>query len=191
MSEAEVKKDVKAEKPTVKMNFWFIVFVVYLIASLAVMYTQHQNIQDLNTNVVTLQHEMEQNAAKSNSRTEKIIHQLENIVTEYKESLMEEPKEDEVANTPVLPEVTTGTYTGSATTEDTTTQMTLTLSEGNVASLTVVDASGDSSFSGTYTVVETTLVFTSDDNLRANTFTVNQDGSLTLVDNEVVLTLNK
>ena len=178
MAENEVKK----EKTTVKMSIWFILFLVYLVASLAIIFNQNQKIADLNLEVATLESKMEVALAESNERSAIIIRELEAIVKKYGK----EPVTPEVPEV-VIPEVTVGTYTGAAPEL----QMTLTLSEGNLANLVVVNESGDTTVSGTYSLVESNLSFTSDDGLTTYSFTALENGSLKLVDGNVELTLSK
>ena len=142
---------------------------------------QDATIKALNTELAGLKTNMESSIEISNARTNAIIVQLENIIKDLKASTEVEDK------TPVTPsiEVSMGTYNGSADEM----QMALTLSENNVASLTITNESGDSLVNGTYSIADNTVVFTSDDGLTTYNFTANEDGSLRLVINGVELTL--
>jgi len=180
MAENEVKK----EKATVKMSIWFILFLVAIIAAIAVIFNQNQQIATLTMEKANLESKMNVALAESNERSAIIIRELEAIVKKYGQKPSEE-----VPNVPevVIPEVSVGTYTG-ATAE---LQMTLTLAENNLATLAVVNESGDTTVSGTYSLVDTYLSFTSDDGLTTYSFVALENGSLSLVDGNVELTLSK
>lgn len=182
------EKEVKKEKASFNINIWFVLFIVYLIFSVAFILNQNQSIETLNAQIGTLNYQIENNVKQSNARTNVIISKLESIVNEYKNSLVEEEN-----NTPVVPEVpevtvsVAGTYAGSAENM----QMTLTLAENNVASLTVTNESNTSSFDGTYSLANDTVIFTSNDATATYSFTSLEDGNLKLVDSNVELTLSK
>lgn len=182
MAENEVKK----EKANVKISIWFILFIVYLIFSLAFIMKQNATIEALNTELAGLKTKMESSIEISNSRTNAIIIQLENIIKDLKESaIVEDVEIPAPIVTPSL-EVSTGVYAGAVDT----TNAALTLAENNVASLTITTAeSGDTVVNGTYSVAETTVVLTSDDGMTTYNFTAVEDGSLRFVINGIELTL--
>lgn len=178
------ENEVKNEKVKVHISIWFIIFLVYLIFSLAYIFNLNQQIEAKNIEIASLTTKMESNIELSNSRTNAIIVQLENIIKDLKASTTVE--DDTPIVTPSV-EVSIGTYNASSDAM----QVALTLSENNIASFTIIDGSGDSIVNGTYSVTDGTVVFTSDDGVTTHTFTVNEDGSLKLVINDVELTLSK
>lgn len=177
MAENEVKK----ERAKVNISIWFLIFIVYLIFSLAYIFNQNSTIENLKMEVATLNSKIESTVNLSNAQSNAIIIQLENVIKELRDATI--VKEDE---TPVvLPstEVSVGTYNGS--TEDM--QMTLTLSENNVASVSTNQSGDMLDVNGTYMVAVDSVIFTSDDAMTHYTFTVNADGSLNLVGSELTL----
>lgn len=176
MAENEVKK------AKLNISIWFILFIIYLIVSLAFILKQNTIIETLNAEVARITSESEKNLALSNTQTDIIIGKLDAIVREYKAS--KEQEEEPPVNTPSI-DVSMGIYNGSSDAM----QMALTLSENNVASLTITNESGDSIINGTYSVAEGNVVFTSDDGMTTYNFTAVEDGSLKLVIDGVELTL--
>ena len=174
MAENEVKK----EKTLIPINLWFIVFIIYLIFSVAFMYNQNQTILKL-----------EHDAEVDTTNTQNIIKDLKEVLGKYDvpEQKQEEPKVE-------LPSTPNGVYTGIATISGDmqgNLSMTLTLSENNIASLSVVDGSGDSIYNGVYSVAEDTVKFTSDDGLTIYSFVKLDENTLKLVSDTVELTLSK
>ena len=183
MAENEVKK----EKAKVNISIWFILFIVYLIVSLAFIMKQNTTIKAKDDEIANLNSKLTSNVILSNADSNAMIIQLENMIKMLRDA---QPNSVEQENnlpivTPSL-EVSTGVYYGS--TDDK--SALLTLSENNVASLTITTAeSGDTVVNGTYSVAETTVVLTSDDGMTTYNFTAVEDGSLKLVVNGVELTL--
>ena len=172
----------KKEKTSFNMNIWFIIFVVYLGLSIVYFINQNQTITDLNTQVASLNTQLDEAIQNSNQRSESILKDLEALVEKYNDS------KEVTLPTPV------GTYTGSAVVsgdEVLALSMTLTLSENNVATVSVTNEAGNSLINGTYNVVSDSVTFTSEDGLTNYTFTVVNENTLVLVDNGSELTLVK
>ena len=174
MAENEVKK----EKTIIPVNLWFIVFIIYLIFSVAFMYNQNQTILKL-----------EHDAEVATENTQNIIKDLKEVLGKYDipEQKQEEPQVE-------LPTTPNGVYAGTATMSGdmlVNLSMTLTLAENNIATLSVVDGSGDSIYNGVYSIAEDTVNFTSDDGLTKYSFIKLDDNTLKLASDTYELTLVK
>lgn len=181
MAENETKK----EKATINMNLWFVIFLVYLIISLAFCFSLIQENKSLKAEIAakdTAIADMQYSSQSDLNRLIKTIDNVSNMLAEAKQELL---GTSEVTTNPV--EVSTGIYSGSSDTLS----MTLTLSENNVATLSVVNESGDSTYNGTYSVAEGLVAFTSEDGLSTYSFTAFEDGTLRTVYNNVELALSK
>lgn len=178
MAENEVKK----EKASINMNIWFIIFIVYLVLSLVYIFSLNKTIENQNNTIASL----EETTEKANANSLNILKDFKEVFDKYDSILAE--KVEVPSTTP------NGTYTGSATISGdmgTTLSMTLTLSENNIASLSVVDSSGDSVYNGVYSITEDTVNFTSDDGLTNYSFVKLDENTLKLVNDTVELSLTK
>ena len=184
MAEKETK-----EKATITMNIWFILFLIYLIISLAYGYSLINENKALKVEIANKEQtitDIENLNQYTTDELSAIINDISGKLAEAK-NLLEERKNQENLNNAV--EISTGVYTGSSAVsgDEVATSMTLTLSEDNIASLALTNESGDSIVNGTYSIAENTVVFTSDDGLTTYSFTANEDGTLKLVDSELTL----
>ena len=181
MAENETKK----EKATISMNIWFVLFIIYLIISLAFCFSLIQENKGLKAELAAKDTTIADIQYASQSDLNKLLKTIDNVSNMLAEAKQELLGTNEVTTNPV--EISTGVYAGSSDTVS----MTLTLSENNVATLSVVNESGDSTFNGTYSVAEDLVAFTSEDGLSTYSFTALENGTLRTVYNNVELTLSK
>lgn len=190
MSESEIKK----EKKHIKVNVWFLIFIVYLIFSLSYIFKLSSTI----TQMAKVEHdtklEMQSLQTSNHELTAKLYKVNMNLDTIY--SLLSETKSelDSVLSAeeeePVVVEVTMGTYTGTAASvsgDDELVSMSLTLSENNMATLVENEATSE----GTYVLAENVVIFKSNDGLVVYSFKALENGSLKLVSDNIDLTLDK
>lgn len=168
----------KTEKKVVEVHFGFILFLVYLIFSVAYIFSLHAQIDTLKEQVATAEQAVQDTLTNQSSLRDSLRAELEKIIDVY---LTEKQENNSV-------EVSVGTYSAAVASGDEAPAMVLALAEDNVATLTFANVSGDSSLSGTYAVNENVLVFTSQDGLTTYSFAVAEDGSLSY--DGTVLTLN-
>lgn len=182
MAEKETK-----EKATINMNIWFILFLVYLIFSLAYGFSLINENKALKAEITNKDNaiaDMENLNKYTTDELASIIDEISNKLAEAKNLLDERNGKENNSIT-----VSTGVYTGSSIVsgDDVSLSMTLSLLEANEATLTLTNESGDSALTGTYSVVDNTVVFASNDGLTTYSFIINEDGSLKLVDGELTL----
>ena len=182
MAEKETK-----EKATINMNIWFILFLVYLIFSLAYGFSLINENKALKAEIankdITIA-DMENMKQYTADELAAIIDDISGKLAEAKNLLTEKTGNENNSST-----VSTGVYTGSSMVsgDDVSSSITLTLLEANEATIALTNESGDSNFTGTYSVVDNTVVFTSNDGTTTYSFIINEDGSLKLVDSELTL----
>ncbi|MBO5142381.1 MAG: hypothetical protein J6C46_05205 [Clostridia bacterium] len=183
MAENEVKK----EKATLKISIWFLLFLIYLIFSLAFgasLINENKSLKAELTNkdntIIDIQNTNQNDINKLLST----IDSVSNMLADAKNEILAKEEQNKTV------EVSTGVYTGSsAESGENAVSMTLTLAENNIATLSVVNNAGESLYNGTYSLADSLVNFTSDDGLTAYSFTAVEDGSL--VNNEMQVTLNK
>ena len=190
MSESEVKK----EKKNIKVNIWFLIFIVYLIFSLSYIFKLSSTINQMAQVEHDTKLEMQDLQTSNYELTTKLYKVNNNLDTIY--SLLSETKSelDSVLSSeneePAVIEVTMGTYTGATSVEsgdENAVSMSLTLAENNMATLVENEVTSE----GTYVLTENVVVFKSNDGLVVYSFNANEDGSLKLVSDTVELILNK
>lgn len=177
------ENEVNSEKKTMKISIWFILFLIFVIVSVAYILSLHSKIDLLELQVKNAEAALVTANSSSSELKDALRKELDRVIDTY---LAERPQEEK----PNPIEVTVGTYTSVVSGEEAALSMTLTLSENNMATLVLNNQSGDSTFNGTYSITDNTVAFTSEDGLTTYSFTAVENG-LKLVDNDVDLTLSK
>lgn len=183
------ENNAKTERPSVTLNIWFVIFLVYLIFSLAYIFSLVSSNEAYKAELANKNTEI----SNMQTSTQDKISNLSNTLAELSDKLALARNEvDELlGNGETNTTIATGIYSGSSNLSgDEQVAMTLTLAEEGVASLIIVNASGDTDLNGTYTYAENVLVFTSEDAAVTYTFTVIENGALELADGTIVLSLN-
>ena len=183
MAENEAKVETKKEKTTINLNIWFIIFVVYLIFSLAYCFSLIQENKSLSEALVKKDYEISDMQYSNQVNNDRLISSIDSVIATLKEARQELKgvADDETTN------VSIGTYTGSSDELN----VNLTLSENNIASLSIVNNAGTSSYNGTYALDNGSIVFTAEDGLTTYSFVVNSDQTLNFVYNDVDVFLSK
>lgn len=189
MSESEVKK----EKKHIKVNIWFLIFIIYLIFSLSYIFKLTSTINQMAEVEHNTKLEMQDLQTSNYELTAKLYKVNNNLDTIY--SLLSETKSEldsvlSAEEEPAVVEVTMGTYAGTSafvSGDEIATSMTLTLAENNMATLVENEATVE----GTYVLAEDVVVFKSNDGLVVYSFKALENGSLKLVSDTIDLTLDK
>lgn len=176
------ENEVNTEKKTLKISIWFILFLIVVIFSSAYILKLNDKVASLESKVKDAEYAL----AMANSNKTELIVSLKNDLENVIDSYLVEKQQEEKNNI----EVTMGTYSSIVDGEEKSLDMILTLSENNIATLELKQDSGNSTLNGTYTVVDGTVVFASEDGLTTYSFTAVENG-LKLINNDVDLTLSK
>lgn len=178
------EKEVSGEKKTIKISFWFLMFLVFIVFDVAYILGLHIKISALEDELLQARNDITSAQVNTEQRVEVLKENINLLIDEF----LDEQRGNNNVQKPA--EVTTGTYTSFVSGDEATLTMTLTLSDNNIAELTLNNESGDSTFSGTYAVEDGTVTFTSDDGLTVYSFTAVENG-LRYVNEDVDLTLSK